>query len=407
MAEKWICKQRIFKDTWIRKLHGDKFMQISDGTIPGLYLRYSRLTNNVSFYLGCVLKASKKRKNIFLGKLSDYETVEDVKRKACAIKRQIIDGALPNETTPENIKQQILNEEQRHPFLDTFNLYMEKYSKLYKKPRTQKSNWDQLRLYLKPIFGQMYLDEIEESHVLDAYTVWVKQTSFSTANKALSLMSSFWTWCESYKYVPRKSNPCLYVRKGSNEKYKPQILDETGYKAFFKALEEGPVKGKSHPKIFRAIKVLALTGCRCKEITDLLIDEVALEEKMIHLHDSKTGARDVKLCDAVIPVLEMSIKEAKVLNSKYVFPSILNPNQSLQDIRKAFNWVLKEANLPHMRIHDLRHSFITIGANTGQNMIAMRDAAGHSRISTTEGYSHISDKATFIAVNNVATAIYG
>ena len=95
------------------------------------------------------------------------------------------------------------------------------------------------------------------------------------------------------------------------------------------------------------------------------------------------------------------------MNSKYVFPSILNPNQSLQDIRKAFNWVLKEANLPHMRIHDLRHSFITIGANTGQNMIAMRDAAGHSRISTTEGYSHISDKATFIAVNNVATAIYG
>ena len=39
MAEKWICKKRVFKDTWIKKLHGDKFMQITDGTIPGLYLR--------------------------------------------------------------------------------------------------------------------------------------------------------------------------------------------------------------------------------------------------------------------------------------------------------------------------------------------------------------------------------
>lgn len=407
MAEKWICKKRVFKDTWIKKLHGDKFMQITDGTIPGLYLRYSKLTDNVSFYLGCVLKPSMKRRNIFLGRMCDYETVEDVKRKANAIKRQIIDGCVSNTINADSVKQQVLEQEKRYLFLDAFDLYMEKYSKLYKKPRTQKSNWDQLRLYLKPVFGQMYMDEIEEGHILDAYALWAKKTSFSTANKALSLMSSFWDWCEAYKYVPRKSNPCVYVRKGSNEKFKPQILDAAGYKAFFKALEEGPTKGKSHPRIFRAIKVLALTGCRCREITDLLIDDVALDEKIIHLHDSKTGARDVKLCDAVIPVLEMSIKEAKVLNSKYVFPSILNPNQSLQDIRKAFNWVLKEANLPHMRIHDLRHSFITMGANTGQNMIAMRDAAGHSRITTTEGYTHLSDKATFIAVNNVASAICG
>lgn len=68
---------------------------------------------------------------------------------------------------------------------------------------------------------------------------------------------------------------------------------------------------------------------------------------------------------------------------------------------------IKRGKFAHMRIHDLRHSFITMGANTGQNMIAMRDAAGHSRITTTEGYTHLSDKATFIAVNNVASAICG
>ncbi|MBR1373705.1 hypothetical protein IJ556_04555 [bacterium] len=60
-----------------------------------------------------------------------------------------------------------------------------------------------------------------------------------------------------------------------------------------------------------------------------------------------------------------------------------------------------------MRIHDLRHSFISMGANIGENMAAMKEAAGHSRITTTEGYTHIMDSSTYRAINNVANAICG
>lgn len=59
-----------------------------------------------------------------------------------------------------------------------------------------------------------------------------------------------------------------------------------------------------------------------------------------------------------------------------------------------------------MRIHDLRHSFITMGANLGENMNAMKDAAGHTKLTTTEMYTHAADKNTFAAVNNIAAAIY-
>ena len=406
METKWIFDKRLFKDTWIKQLSSDCNMQITDGSIPGLYLRFYPASNTVSFFLGCLIKGTGQRKNLFLGKLNDFENVEQLKAKARSWRQMLLEGTDPTTTQKEILKAEILKEASKRKFDDTFKEYMEKFSVLYKKPRTVSSNWDEYRLYLKDVFGDMYIEDIEEQHILDAYAYWVKKTSFSTANKTLSLLSSWWNWCESYKYLPRRSNPCMYVKKGSNEKYIPTILDQDGYKKLFHWLNVGQDNGgKNHPRLFRALKVLALTGCRASEITDLEIDEVALEEKKIHLKDSKTGARVVKLADAAVKELRDELEDIQGIKSKYVFPGLKDPNKPIDNIRKAFEWALKQAELPHMRIHDLRHSFITMGANLGENMNAMKDAAGHRRLTTTEHYTHLADSQTFVAINHITDAI--
>ena len=406
MKEKWIFEKRIFKETWIKQLTSDKKMQISDGSIPGLYLRYYPKTHNISFFLGCAIKSIRQRKNLLLGRLSDFENIEQVKSKARVWRQQIMEGVNPLTSQIEVVKKQVIKEAEKKKFEPIFYEYMDKYSSLYKKPRTIDSNWSEYRLYIKDIFGDMYIEDMEEQHVLDAYAVWAKKTSFNTANKVLSLLSSFWDWCESYKYLPRRSNPCGYVRKGPREKFQPVVLDLDGYKKLFHWLDKGLAnKSKNHPRLFRALKVLALTGCRSSEITELEIDEVALDEKKIHLKDSKTGARDVPLADAAVKELRMALEETKDLHSIYVFPGLKDPNRPIDNIRKAFEWALKQAGLPHMRIHDLRHSFITMGANMGESMNAMKDAAGHSRITTTEMYTHLTHDKAFVAVNHITEAI--
>lgn len=321
------------------------------------------------------------------------------------MRREIAPGYDPIQDKKDQAAQ--LEKECGELFCNLFPQYMDKYAKIYKKPKTQIANHAQYRLYIGPIFGQMHMREIEERHIMDAYAKWTKKTSFATANKALSLVSSFWDWCESYKYVDRNTNPCKYVRKGTNKTYKPQILDQNGYRALSHALDIGPLLTDMHPRLFNALRVLMLTGCRASEITGLGVDEVVLMHKVIHLKDSKTGARDVKLSDAVIPYLETALAEAAELGSQYVFPGIGNIARPINNIRKPFEWALKYAKLPHMRIHDLRHSFISMGANIGENMAAMKEAAGHSRVTTTEGYTHIMDSSTYRAINNVANAICG
>lgn len=264
----WQCTKKQFKEGWLKTLVNTHNMQITDGTIPGLYLRYYAGTNRISFYLAYRSAMTRKHRNILVGKYSDFK-LEEIKDIAIKIRQMLATGIDPIE---EQVKQKKKKEEElatRVTVDQVFEEYMEKYSKIYKKPSTQYSDGKEYKGYIQPRFGSMYIRDIEEKHIVDAYTEWAKATSFSTANKTLSLFSSMWDWSETYKYVPRDCNPCQHIKKGSNEKFKAVVLDLAGYKKLFNALDMGLERVDMTPRMFRALKILALTGCRCSEITDL------------------------------------------------------------------------------------------------------------------------------------------
>ena len=57
---------------------------------------------------------------------------------------------------------------------------------------------------------------------------------------------------------------------------------------------------------------------------------------------------------------------------------------------ELFRNLLKEAGLPHMHFHDLRHSAATILLCMGVNIKAIQELLGHSDISITlRTYSHL------------------
>lgn len=59
-------------------------------------------------------------------------------------------------------------------------------------------------------------------------------------------------------------------------------------------------------------------------------------------------------------------------------------------LRLSFKRLLKEAGLPGIRFHDLRHSAATILLSMGVNVKVIQELLGHSQISMTLGtYSHV------------------
>ena len=68
MQTTWQCATRVFRDTWIKTLTGPCNMQISDSTIPGLYLRYYAKTGNISFYLSYRNGVTRKQRQMLVGR---------------------------------------------------------------------------------------------------------------------------------------------------------------------------------------------------------------------------------------------------------------------------------------------------------------------------------------------------
>lgn len=73
-----------------------------------------------------------------------------------------------------------------------------------------------------------------------------------------------------------------------------------------------------------------------------------------------------------------------------VFASTSGNYIALSTLRRALNGMLKQAGLPHMRFHDLRHSAATILLSRGTHPKVVQEILGHSHISMTlDVYSHV------------------
>lgn len=405
MQNTWKCYRKPFRDSWLRTLKADTNLQISDTTVPCLYLRYSARTGKKVFYLTFCDSITNVRRNIKLGSYPTFG-IPEIKKRAIDIRRGQERGIDIDKKEREELAKLQESEAKKIKVKDLFPVYMEKYAKEHKKPSTVESNEAQIRLYINPVLGNMYVTDLKLSILIDFYNNLAKKTSHSTASKVVWLISSFWNWCEKYEYLPLNSNPCARIDKKKNPKIQYQILNKEGYKKLFEAVEAGPKESDYHERFFQAIKLLMLTGCRYSEITELKKDEVALERKVLALEDSKTGARDVPLSDRAINLLQEILAKTGKLKTPYVFPGIRDITKPLAELRKAFDWALDRAQLPHMRIHDLRHSFVSAGTDMGENIMVIKDIAGHADVTTTEIYSHLSTDRAIETANKIADAIY-
>jgi len=73
-----------------------------------------------------------------------------------------------------------------------------------------------------------------------------------------------------------------------------------------------------------------------------------------------------------------------------VFTTGFGNYMALTTLRRAFNSVLKQAGLPHVRFHDLRHSAATILLSRATYPKVVQEILGHSQIAMTlDVYSHV------------------
>jgi integrase len=135
-----------------------------------------------------------------------------------------------------------------------------------------------------------------------------------------------------------------------------------------------------------AIKLLLLTGCRKGEIANLRWHYVDFGRECLRLPDSKTGAKVVYLNAPARALLQELPRTA---GSPRVIPG-MRADGAGPAIDKVWSRVRRTSGLDDVRLHDLRHSFASVGAATGLSLPIIGALLGHKHATTTARYAHLS-----------------
>jgi integrase len=148
-----------------------------------------------------------------------------------------------------------------------------------------------------------------------------------------------------------------------------------------------------------AIRLLLLTGCRKGEILGLRWDWIDFERSCLRLPDSKTGAKVVPLGSAALEILSGLNRRAE-----FVLPAAKGDSH-YTGLQKDWERVRERAELPGLRIHDMRHSFASFAVAGGVSLHITGKVLGHRQARTTEGYAHLADDPLRQAAEKTAARI--
>jgi integrase len=182
----------------------------------------------------------------------------------------------------------------------------------------------------------------------------------------------------------RADNPARGIKLPKSRKME-RFLSETEIARLASALdEEARNSGNVYPSA--AIKLLLLTGCRRGEVLSLLWPEVDLAHRCLRLPDSKTGAKIVYLN---APALALLAALPRLDGNRHVVPG-MRAGEPFIGIDKVWVRVRSRAGLDNVRLHDLRHSFASVGVSGGLSLPLIGALLGHRHNTTTSRYAHLS-----------------
>ncbi len=219
-----------------------------------------------------------------------------------------------------------------------------------------------------------------------------------TANKAVNLLSAILSYAVDEDIVDE--NPAIGVKRfaeGSRERF----LTAKELKRLGKTLTKVQKEDSELPGVVTAIRLLTLTGARKSEIVTAKWEYLDAQLGQLRLPDSKTGAKPIRLGP---PALELLQDTPRVAKNPYICPGT-KEGRPIGGLQKAWERIRNKAKLQDVRLHDLRHSFASVSAGSGESLLIIGAMLGHKRSTTTERYSHLADDPVKAATDRTSKQI--
>jgi integrase len=258
-----------------------------------------------------------------------------------------------------------------------------------------------LKKHIIPFMGRLRISEVTTDHVADLIIeMREKGCSPATIRAALTPLSRLMAWAA--RRGMRAGNPVAGLERGERPAgggREMRILQRAEIPRLLDATDER----------HRALLATAIfTGLRQGELLGLLWRDLDLDAGVLHVRRQldrwgnlvEPETRQAKRQIVLMPALGSALRQHRLRSpysgdEDFVFVSEVGTAMSHRNVvTRGLDPAVRRAGLegPHLRFHDLRHTFASILIAAGQDIVFVSRQLGHARPSVTLGtYAHLFD----------------
>jgi integrase/recombinase XerD len=252
-----------------------------------------------------------------------------------------------------------------------------------------------LMQYLDSINHSKLLKDISQENI-ESFLAHLFDLGLSANSQAriLSGIKKFYAYLLQEKLV--EENPTQLISSPYIGRHIPDILSYEEICSMIDCIDLSQPLGHRNKAI---IEIMYACGLRVSEVTSLKISNIYIEDEFIRIFGKGDKERLIPISPSTIKTLYLYIdgeRKSQNISTKHTDTLFINrrgSGLSRQMIFLIIKDLAEKAGIKkNIGPHTIRHSFATHLLEGGADLRAVQQMLGHSSISTTEIYTHISDQ---------------
>lgn len=312
-----------------------------------------------------------------------------------------------------------LTEDSKMPLREWLEIWLKDYTGSSLKDSTRRAYMEVIRSNINPYLGdkpislittndvQKMYNELKEKGRKRCHPIYGHQLSNSSIRKVhMVLHQAFKVAVKENKAISNPTNGATIPKKLYTEMH---VLNKEQLEIFMKVIEDDA-------EWYDFYYLEMTTGLRRGEICALKWSDFNQVKKeltikrsvgvtegstlIINTPKTEAGERTLLLPQSTFEVLQ---ERRKISCSEWIFPDMDEPHLPMHPVKayRHLKTLLKRADLPLIRFHDLRHTFATHALTSGVDAKTLSRILGHTNASfTLDTYTHVTtdmqDKAAEI-----------
>ena len=216
--------------------------------------------------------------------------------------------------------------------------------------------------------------------------------SKTSISRNISSLRSFYKFLLIEKII--SNNPMENIDMPKLDKRLPNILDEEDVDKLLdiKLVDDFSYRNKA------MLELMYATGLRVSELVNLRVHDIDLDMALVRTFGKGSKERIIPIGDYALYYVKVYLENYRSLMLKkdyndYLFLNNHGKQMTRQGFFKILKTIARDNGIKkEFSPHTLRHSFATHLLNHGADLRSIQELLGHSDISTTQIYTHVSNK---------------